>query len=611
MGGIFGIFCTKDKDVVEDIVRGLKYLKHRGNDCTGIVTLYKDALWVRKDKGSIDEVYSNLKLYELKGSIGLGHTRFSTHGRPHYDNAHPHLDCRNRIAVVGDGVIENYEDLRDELIVNGHYFKSRCDFEVVPHLIEDGVNKGLGLLDSFINAVRKLEGIFSIAVLTSLEKSILAYTLLQPLYIGVSEEAYYVSSTKSALKLFAKKYIELNSGEIAYISKDGIKVINSSTLKEVSKEYEPIDIPSELIEKDGYPHYMLKEIYENPYAILRALMVVQKRYHAFAARLISGANQVYIIANGSSLHAGMVASYYLTELVGISPIVLSAAEFPLYHVENVAPGTLVIAISQSGETGDVIKAIYEAKLRGATILAITNNIDSRLVKLSSLYLPVGAGPELSIPATKTFTSTLTVLYTTALRTSEYIGELTSSEVKERIEKIKDAALKLKDHVQLMDKNADTITTKIANKVKSGYVISRGINYPIALEGALKLKEAAYFHAEGVEAGEFRHGPITLVDSGFLTIFIVPAESGAIKATYPLIKDAYDRNASVIVIASEEAQTLIDMPVDMITVPSADRHLTPVVNAIPLQLLSYRLGVKLGCPIDKPKKLVKAVTTVME
>ncbi len=607
MGGIFGVISLDDHNVVDDIIVGLRRLLHRGRDCTGVAVLVDGKLEYRKDKGSIDEALEGLRLRELYSTIGIGHTRFSTHGRPHYDNAHPHLDCTSRIAIVGDGIIANYESLKDKLIVEGHRFKSRCDFEVIPHIIETFINKGQKPIEAFNEAMKQVEGIFSIALLSSIEESIIVYTRLQPFYIGVSRKGYYISSTKAALHGFAEKYIRLDDGEIAYLSKKGVKIYGPG-LREIKKSEEKLNVPSHLVEKDGYPHYMLKEIYENPYAILRASMVLQQRYLSFAARLVGEAKQIYIIANGSSLHAGLVAGYYLTELADESPVVLSAAEFPLYHVENVSPGTLVIAISQSGETSDVVKAVYEAKLRGATILAVTNNIDSRLTALASLYLPIGAGPEISVPATKTFTSTLAVLYLIALKTSEYLGKLKPSEVKENVGELRKLAVGIKDYLQVIDSESSKVVDKIFKKISSGYILSRGINYPIALEGALKLKETAYFHAEGMEAGEFRHGPITLVEPGFLTIFIMPAEATAVKATYPLIKDAYERNAPVIVIATEDTKTLIDIPVDIITAPSTTRHLTPIANVIPLQLLSYRLGVKRNCPIDRPKKLAKAITS---
>ncbi len=609
MGGIFAIVSKVRRRLAEEIAIGLRRLRHRGEDCAGIAIVTDGELVVRKDRGTVDEVFERYKVYELEGFIGLGHTRFSTHGRAHYENAHPHTDCRNRIAVAGDGVIANYEDLRDNLIVRGHSFVSRSDFEVVPHLIEDHAAHGRSLIEAAIETAKALNGVFSVAILSLDHRALVAFTKIQPLYIGIAQDSLYVSSTASALYGFADRYIELGDGEVAYLSENGFEVYSIDTSSRVEKPIRKLEVDEKLIEKDGFPHFMLREIYEVPYAILRAAMVLQKRYLSLAARLISSARNLYVIANGSSLHAGYIASYYLAELVGVSPIVLSAAEFPLYHVENVGPGTVVMAISQSGETGDVLRAIYEAKLRGATILGITNNVNSRLAQLSSLFLPIGAGPELAVPATKTFVATLVSLYMVSLKTAEYIGKLSASELNEAVDDLKKLALDLRSSIPHIDAQTKLVAKKIAKHAKkSGYSISRGINYPLALETALKFKEAAYMHIEGIEAGEFRHGPITLVDEGFITIFIMPAEPAAAKATFPLIKDAYERKAIVTVVTDEDTATLIDVDVNKLIAPSTRRHLKPMASIVPVQLLAYHLGVERGCPIDRPKKLVKAVVT---
>ncbi len=607
MGGIFAVSSSSRDDVINDVITGLRRLRHRGCDCVGFAVVLGNELVIRKDRGNVDDVLKSLRIEELKSRVCLGHTRFSTHGRPHHENAHPHTDCTASVAVVGDGVIANYEDLRDELVVRGHDIKSRCDFEVVAHLIEEGLKEGLGPLKSFVKAVRRLEGIFSLATLFKEGPTLITYSKLQSLYVGTNESSTYVSSTKSALKGFTSKYFEVPEGLVTLIVDGKASFLDLRTLREVRLVSKVLEVPDELIEKDGYPHFMLKEIYEVPEVIIKASLITQRRYRELAARLVANARQVYVIANGSSLHAGMVGSYYLAELAGVSSVVLSAAEFPLYHVDNVAPGTVVLAISQSGETGDVIRAVYEAKLRGATILSITNNIDSRLAKLSSLYLPIGAGPEVSIPATKTFVATLVTLYVVALETAEYLGKLGRGEVIERLREVREVGKVVKEWLGGIDSLAKEVAEEIVRKSLSGYVISRGINYPLALEGALKLKEAAYFHAEGVEAGEFRHGPITLVDDGFLTVFIIPTESGAAEATYPLIRDAYERRAVVVAVGSEDSLRYVEEPVSKLGVPKVPKHLTPITNVVPLQLLSYHLGVLRGCPIDKPKKLVKAVT----
>ncbi|HDI02198.1 MAG TPA: SIS domain-containing protein, partial [Ignisphaera sp.] len=453
---------------------------------------------------------------------------------------------------------------------------------------------------------RILEGFYTFAVLDAESRSIAVYTSLQPIYIGVSRDLVIVSSSRYALYGYTDRVSELRADEIAILSSEGVEVYRASDLKPVDKVFEDLKIDPSYILKDGYPHHMLREIYEIPYSILRTLSAVQEKYLSFASRLLQGAKDIYVIADGTSLHAGFVGSYYLSELAHVSPIVVSAAEFPLYYVENVGPGSLVIAISQSGETGDVIRSVYEAKLRGATILGITNYVGSRLANLSNLYLPMAAGPELAVPATKTFVSTLVLLYLAALRVARDIGKITASEYREKVLRLKSYALGLRGYMPRIDRTASEAAKNIAT-CRSGYVVSRGITYPIAMEGALKLKEAAYVHAEGMEAGEFKHGPIVLVEKGFFTIFIVPVERMSAEATYPLIRMAREKEATVVAIGFEGDENLKSIEaITTITVPPADRHVAPIALTIPIQFVAYRLGELLKRPIDSPRYLTKAV-----
>jgi len=349
------------------------------------------------------------------------------------------------------------------------------------------------------------------------------------------------------------------------------------------------------------------EICEISFSLLRTISSVQDKYLSLSARFIIEARNVFIIGNGTSLHAGLVASYYLSELANINPIVVSTTRISsLYYVDNIVPRSLVIAISQSGETGDVLQSVYEAKLRGATILGITNYIGSRLANLSNIYLPIGAGPEISIPATKTFTSTLMLLYMLALKASRYRGNISESEYKDGIKYAKILAQSLNENMHRIDKDV-LKAVKFISLCRSGYIVSRGITYPIALEGALKFKETAYVHAEGVEAGEFKHGPQSLLDENIFTIFIIPIEKIAIEPTYSLISMAKEYKTKTIVIGYEGDQKLNELSdIPVIKLPAVKRHLTPIIATIPLQFLAYRLGIELGRPIDTPRYLSKTV-----
>ncbi len=606
MGGFVALAASGTR-VAPYIVEALKRLKFLGSDCAGLATCEGGRLFVKKDRGSVEEVEKKLRLSDLPGCVGIGHTRFSTHGRPHADNAHPHVGCNSRIAVVGDGAIANFEELRDELTISGHKLVSRSDFEVLAHVIEEELLRSNSILEAIRSSLRRIRGFFSAAVLDPSRELVATFTTWKPVYVGKGDGNWFVASNSlSGLYGLARSYAEVRRGELALITVNGVEILDLETLKPVRKEFSLLSMDPELVEKEGFEHYMLREINEIPYAIRRLLASIQKKYLSFAARLVTASRNLYIVADGTSLHAGYVASYYLTELAGVSPIVVSAAEFPLYHVENIGPGTVVMAISQSGETGDVIRSVYEAKLRGATILGITNYVGSRLASLSNLYLPLAAGPELAVPATKTFVNTLALLYILSLYAGLEVGKVGRSEVEEGLLKLESLALSLERAIPELDKEAEVVAKELA-KCRGGYVISRGITYPIALEGALKLKEASYVHAEGMEAGEFLHGPIVLVEKGFFTLFIVPVEIVAARATYPLIASSHEKGATVATIGFVDDPELDKVPGMKLLVPRVDRHLAPIVFSIPLQLIAYRLGRVRGCPIDAPKYLTKFVT----
>lgn len=607
MGGIFAGVSRKNSNVIPVVIEGLKRLRFKGYDSTGFALVEDGVLNVYKDVGWVDLVVEKLGIDKHSSSIVLGHTRYATHGRPTTENSHPFVDCRQRIAVAGDGSIGNYEKLKDRVLMGGHKLQSRSDFEIPAHLIEEILEGDEDPIHAAERVLEELEGIYSLTLLERDTASIIAFSNSLNLYIGVSDDAFYLTNTLTSLYGLAERYIPIEPLEIALVTRDSLKIFHKG-VELPSKPPQVLRVDPAHIEKGGYPHHMLREIYEVPFSLLRSLYTLQEKYLQLASRLILGADDVYIIANGTSLHAGMVASYYLSELVGISPIVVSAAEFPLYYVENTGPGSLIIAISQSGETGDVLSSLYEAKLRGATILGLTNYIGSRLARLSNVYLPIAAGPELAVPATKTFTSTLLLLYLLSLSASKDSGKIDPAIYTQKIKAIKDAAYQLNESVPRLDEEAKK-AVNLVKRCRGGYVVSRGITYPIALEAALKLKEASYFHAEGVEAGEFKHGPFVLVEEGFFTGFVMPVEKLSAEATYPLIQSAIDAGAFVVAFGFEGDEKLSQTQgtkYAVIRIPATERHLAPIAYALPLQLFAYRLGVELGRPIDTPRYLTKAV-----
>jgi len=607
MGGIFAVFL-REGNGIPIVVEGLRRLKYRGAETSGIAYTSGGALVVLKDVGDVDALAQRYKLNEVAATVVLGHTRFSTHGRPHVDNAHPHTDCFNRVAVVGDGAIANYEPLRDQAVYREHRLRSRSDFEVVAHMIEDELKAGKSFREAFASAVKSLEGFFTVAALNPNPETVAVYTSHQDFFIGFSPSGYVASSDMYSLFKFVDKFVRLKAGEAAFISGRGVEIVDLRLAVPVEREAEELRIedPS-LVGRGGFRFHMEREIREIPYALLRTVSAVQDRYLTFAAKALLEAKSVYIVADGTSLHAGFVGSYYLSELARVNPIVVSAGEFPLYFVENVGPGTVVMAISQSGETRDVVSAVYEAKLRGATIVGVTNYVGSSLANMSNVYLPIAAGPELSIPATKTFTSTMAVIYMLSLKAAQIRGALTQSEYRERLESLKRLADVIAGEMSEVGIWASE-AAKIIAQCRSGYIVSRGITYPIALEGALKFKEVAYVHAEGVEAGEFKHGPQVLVERGFFTVFIVPVERGAADATYPLIEMAASNGATTIAIGfkDERLAKLTELGVKILEMPRVDRHLAPIELTVPLQFTAFSLGLELGRPIDNPRYLVKRV-----
>ncbi|WFO75147.1 glutamine--fructose-6-phosphate transaminase (isomerizing) [Desulfurococcaceae archaeon MEX13E-LK6-19] len=606
MGGIFGVICSEKigKGVV---IEGLKRLIYRGYDGAGVAFLDpKGNIIVKKAPGHLDEAVKKAGLDETPSDIVLGHVRYASRGWPSYENTHPLLDCDGKIAVVGDGVIENYEDVKKELEKKGHKFSSRTDTEVFAHLLEELVYKdNKEPLIAMAEASRKLSGVYAIAALFSGRKKLYAVNMGQPIVIGLRNDGrcVYISSDIPSLYGFADEALILEEGMAAEVGLDEIKVIDISSFTEVGElKKKRVKYPIEVIDKAGFPHFMLKEIYEIPDAIIRTTYSLMEKYLRLASMIIYGAKNVYIIANGTSLHAGLVSSYYFADLAGINVNVVSAAEFPYYALENVSTGTVVIAISQSGETSDVIKSVKLAKQRGAVIVGVTNVVGSRLTLESNVYLPIGAGPEIAVPATKTFISTLTTMAILAGYTGLYTGTINYNEFQELIKDLREHAKKLRDEIKTYDKVAEEISSKLLGW-HDLYVVSSGINYPVALEAALKLKETAMLHAEGVQLGELRHGPMVLVRENYPIIFIKPIEEAAIELYNRVAREALSKGALIVTVTQDgEGYGLL-----LKTKPT-NRVLSPITSIIPLQLLAYHIGRKQGLPIDTPPGLAKAITT---
>ncbi|MFZ8791749.1 MAG: glutamine--fructose-6-phosphate transaminase (isomerizing) [Thermosphaera aggregans] len=604
MGGIFAAVC-REKIPEGVLYNGLRRLVYRGYDGAGVAFLRGDKIVVWKSPGHLEKIAPQLNYLNTDSDVAVAHTRYASRGWPVLENTHPLLDCTGRIAVVGDGIIENYEDYRKVLEERRHQLKGRTDTEVAAHLLEEALAKGVSVLEALQTLSKQLKGIYSLVFLIEPYRKLFFIANGQPLVIGIGEKCYFVSSDIPSLYGFAETAYMIEDGTIGWVDAQGftaIRTADGSVLTPERLQGKRVKYFAEAGEKGGFLHFMLKEIYESSEALNRVLLAVMEKYLRLASMIVFGAKNAFILANGTSLHAGMIGSYYFNDLAGVSVDPVSAAEFPYYALETVETGTVVIAISQSGETSDVISSIKLAKQRGAVVIGITNNVGSRLALESNVYLPIGAGPEIAVPATKSFTATLATLLLFASYTGMFTGETSRDDYRRIVEEIKNASALLKEKIPEFDKNAMNIV-QLNYNWEGTYVASSGINYPLALEGALKLKEAAIIHAEGFQLGEMRHGPMVLVSRDFPMVLIEPAEEQARPLYVKVLEEARNKGAKPIVIGPGRLGDSVT-----IQTPSVPRYLSPIVSSIPIQLLAYRLGVAFNRPIDTPPGLAKAITT---
>jgi len=604
MGGIFAAVC-REKIPEGVLYNGLRRLVYRGYDGAGVAFLWGDKIVVWKSPGHLEKIAPQLNYLNTDSDVAVAHTRYASRGWPVLENTHPLLDCTGRVAVVGDGIIENYENYRKALEDRRHQLKGRTDTEVVAHLLEEALAKGVSMLEALQTLSNQLKGIYSLVFLIEPYRKLFFIANGQPLVIGKGEKCYFVSSDIPSLYGFAETAYMIEDGITGWVDAQGftaIRTADGSVLTPERLQGKRVKYFAEAGEKGGFPHFMLKEIYESPEALNRVLLAVMEKYLRLASMIVYGAKNAFILANGTSLHAGMIGSYYFNDLAGVSVDPVSAAEFPYYALETVETGTVVIAISQSGETSDVISSIKLAKQRGAVVIGITNNVGSRLALESNVYLPIGAGPEIAVPATKSFTATLATLLLFASYTGMFTGKASRDDYRRIVEEIKNASVLLKEKIPEFDKNAMNIV-QLNYNWGGTYVTSSGINYPLALEGALKLKEAVIIHAEGFQLGEMRHGPMVLVSRDFPMVLIEPAEEQAKPLYVKVLEEARNKGAKPIVIGPGRLGDSVT-----IQTPNVPRYLSPIVSSIPIQLLAYRLGVAFNRPIDTPPGLAKAITT---
>jgi len=607
MCGIVGYIGAKEAQPI--LLDGLKRLEYRGYDSAGMATISRGKVSVRKQKGKIAILASLLKKKPLKGGIGISHSRWATHGVPNQRNAHPHTDCSGNIAVVHNGIIENYEDLKEGLIREGHIFKSETDTEVIAHLIEKFYKDDIEA--AVRAAIKLLKGSFALGVvLGNHPEQLIAARLGSPLVIGVGKDENFIASDVPALLKYTKDIIFLEDNELAVLTKDSV-VVSSFDGQEIDKQVTAITWDATQAEKGGYAHFMLKEIYEQPSVIegiVRHRMSEDKESVYFQefkidAKKLASAKKIIIVACGTAYHAGLTGKYIIESLTGIPVEVDVSSEFR-YRKPILDSNTLVIAISQSGETADTLASIRESRRRGATVLSVVNALGSTMTRESSGVIYTHAGPEIGVASTKAYTAQLCILYLLGM----YLGSQNNYLNRQKIKSLLlDMEVLPKQASQILAdcKTIQSITRHHHDKNCFLY-LGRNLNFPNALEGALKLKELSYVHAEGYAAGEMKHGPIALIDKTMPVVCIVPSS-----ATYDKmlsnIQEIKARGGIVISIATEGDKHINNHSDYVIYIPQVRELFSPVLTVLPLQLLAYHIALKNKRDVDQPRNLAKSVT----
>jgi glucosamine--fructose-6-phosphate aminotransferase (isomerizing) len=599
------------KEAYPIILKGLKRLEYRGYDSSGVALLDKE-LKVWKKKGMVADLEESLIGNDLHANIGIGHTRWATHGEPSDRNAHPHLSASGKIAMIHNGIIENYGQLKQELENKGYTFSSDTDTEVLLHFIDDiRENNHCSLEEAIRIALRRVVGAYVIVLIdTESPDTLIAARKGSPLVIGIGKGEHYLASDASPIIEYTKEVVYVNDYELAIIKPDELILKNLGNEK-LTPFVQKLDMELAAIEKGGYEHFMLKEIFEQPHTIydcLRGRLDISNGKILMSGvekhiEQLKNANRIIMVACGTSWHAGLVAEYIFEELCRIPVEVEYASEFR-YRNPVIHKGDVIFAISQSGETADTLVAIEKAKEQGALIFGVLNVVGSSIARTSHAGAYTHAGPEIGVASTKAFTAQLAVLTMIALKLAKEKGTIDEKRYLHLMTELHD----IPEKVQVILEQTDTIK-KIAEKyadARDFLYLGRGYNFPVALEGALKLKEISYIHAEGYPAAEMKHGPIALVDHTLPVVFVATRDAYHEKIISNM-QEIKARKGIVLAVISEGDETIPKMADDVMVVPACDEIVAPMLNVIPLQLLAYYIGVHKGLNVDKPRNLAKSVT----
>lgn len=609
MCGIVGY--TGYRDAFPVVIKGLKRLEYRGYDSAGIA-LHNKGLHVYKKMGKVADLEEHVVGKDIAGKTGIGHTRWATHGEPSDKNAHPHRSASGKLAMIHNGIIENYSQLKQELLQKGYHFNSDTDTEVLLNFIDEiKENNHCSLEEAVRIALKRVTGAYVILLIEQdAPDTILAARKGSPLVVGVGKGEHFLGSDASPMLEYTKEVVYVNDYELAIISPDELILKNLGN-EIVTPYVQKLDIELAAIEKEGFDHFMLKEIFEQPqtiYDCLRGRLDAQKNKITLSgieqyAKEICYANRIIMVACGTSWHAGLTAEYFFEECCRINVEVEYASEFR-YRNPVITPGDVIIAISQSGETADTLVAIENAKSKGAIILGVVNVVGSSIARISHAGAYTHAGPEIGVASTKAFTAQLAVLSMIALKIAQLKGTMPTEKINYLLNELEEIPGKVQ---QLL--NDTTAIQSIAKKYAAArdfLYLGRGFNFPVALEGALKLKEISYIHAEGYPAAEMKHGPIALVDDQLPVVFVATRD-GYHEKVISNMQEIKARKGKVIAVITEGDEMATSLSESVMTVPACDEMLAPLLTVVPLQLLAYYIGIERGCDVDKPRNLAKSVT----
>ena len=603
MCGIVGF--VGESDATPILIEGLRRLEYRGYDSAGIA-VKGDEITIVKEKGRIDNLVSRIDEVNPKGSMGIGHTRWATHGVPDKINAHPHKSMNGVATLVHNGIIENYMELKNDLIAKGYEFKSQTDTEVIAGLY-DSLFDG-NALNTLIKTAEKLEGSYAVAMIVKgYDDKVYAMKKDSPLIVGKGNGENYLASDIPAILPYTRDCYIVNDGEFIEISKNSIKVFDKDA-NEKEVKIQTINLSIDAAEKGGYDYFMAKEIFEQPKAVKDTVSPLIKEGKIqlpfkFPENFVKNLNRIYIVACGSAFHVGVTAKYIIEDMVRVPVIVDIASEFR-YRNPIIGKGDLCIFVSQSGETADTLASLREAKARGAFTLSIVNVLFSTIARESDAVIYTNAGAEIAVATTKAFSAQLSVTYVLSGFMAHEKGLMNSEELKNFTDEILRLPEKIKNAL-----DCNTITNKLSKLIATKehiFFIGRGIDYPLCLEGALKLKEISYIHCEGYGAGELKHGTISLIENGTVVVAVATDDTLYGKMVSN-IKEVHARGAYVIAVAKEGTKGMEGVADEVIYIPTSSRHLMPSLTVIPLQLLAYHATIERGLDVDKPRNLAKSVT----